>query len=92
MSKENHNFEILISNSFPCLGKYWLNSLHLLSGFMEGIAPRSDKDIKISEFMLVVLTQPGHYGAAYLGARAAGCKITADYSANVELLYHCDKL
>lgn len=60
----------------------------IVSGFLEGIQPRNDKDIKIKEFTLMTLEKPGTYGAAYLGAKAADAKIHTDFSKNATVLYH----
>jgi N-acetylglucosamine kinase len=58
------------------------------NGFIEGMRPRNNNDIKIKEITLVSLSKPGTYGAAYLGAKVAGINIPVDYSANAQTIFH----
>ena len=56
-------------------------------GFVEGLKPRSEKDVLIKELTLVHLHEPASIGAALLGAKKTGHKLPVDYSAMADSFY-----
>jgi len=71
-----------------CVGNVWTSWDLLQKGFLEGLQPRNNKDVRITEITLQKLGKPASYGAAYLGAKAAGLPFDINYSENSEVFFH----
>jgi len=71
-----------------CTGSVFKSWDLLKEGFLEGLHPRTDGDVRVPEFTLLFLVQPSTYGAAYLGAKEAGVIVPADYSKNSTVFFH----
>ncbi|ELT93939.1 hypothetical protein CAPTEDRAFT_166456 [Capitella teleta] len=71
-----------------CTGSVWKSWALLQEGFLDGLKPRSDKDVKIGEISLLLLEKNAGHGAAYLSAKEANLGLNVDYSQNVTVFYH----
>ena len=61
--------------------------LLLFLGFLEGLQPRNDRDILLKELTLVELQKSASYGAAFLGAKAAGSRLNMDFASQYKSFY-----
>ncbi|KAB7507555.1 N-acetyl-D-glucosamine kinase [Armadillidium nasatum] len=70
-----------------CSGSVFRSWDLLKSGFMEGIKPRSQKDVEIPKFTLLKLEVSSAYGAIYQASKKSGYPLPKEYEKNSSVLF-----
>lgn len=89
---------ILITHIYCCIRKlillYCSCHTHINStpvyhavGFLSGLQPRNNTDVKLHEITLMKCLKPATMGAAYLASQTAGIQLAMDFAANVDVFY-----
>jgi len=58
-----------------------------LIGFTDGLKPRNEQDITISEITLTELVKPATYGAVIVGTKGAGIPLPPQYDSNARVFF-----
>jgi len=70
-----------------CTGSVWKSWDLLEEGFVEGLTSSRHVDVKVNKLTLLTLSKPAAFGAAYLGAKKAGCCLPVDFAKNATVFY-----
>ncbi|KAL7636189.1 UNVERIFIED_CONTAM: hypothetical protein RMT77_012946 [Armadillidium vulgare] len=70
-----------------CSGSVFRSWDLLKTGFMEGIKPRSQKDVEIPKFTLLKLEVSSAYGAIYQASKKSGYPLPKEYEKNSSVLF-----
>jgi len=70
-----------------CTGSVWKSWDLLEQGFMEGLYSPSHDGVKLNKLTLLSLNKPAAFGAVYLGAKKAGCKLPVDFAENATVFF-----
>ncbi|RXG55536.1 N-acetyl-D-glucosamine kinase [Armadillidium vulgare] len=87
VSSVSRNINPVKGIEIVCSGSVFRSWDLLKTGFMEGIKPRSQKDVEIPKFTLLKLEVSSAYGAIYQASKKSGYPLPKEYEKNSSVLF-----